>query len=139
MAWNKMKTAVVVGVVAMLATGPTIVTVKQIQNHIQNRKIATTLLEMHHQWATNDYRAKGMKVPVMLDNGHVHGWSAGILGAYVEYNYEENGIEWSKRFHIYRENTNSTTWTLYEIAEPNDTNLLRLARQRKLTTINGDP
>jgi RNA polymerase sigma factor (sigma-70 family) len=139
MVWTKAKTAIVVGIVAILATGSTIITVKQIQNHVQNRKIATTLLEMHHQWATNDYRAKGMPVPAMLNNAQVHAWSAGILGAYVEYNYKENGIEWSRMFQIWRADTNTTTWILYEAAKPKDTNLLRMAWQRKLTTVNGDP
>jgi RNA polymerase sigma factor (sigma-70 family) len=140
MAWTKAKTVIVVGVVAIFATGSTIVIVKQIQNHVRNREIATALLEMHHQWATNDYQAKGMKVPKLLaKQGEVSGWSAGILGAYVEYDYQKAGAEWGRRFWIWRADTNTTSWILFEQAEPKDTNLLGMAWHHKLITVNGDP
>ena len=140
MAWTKAKTVIVVGVVAILATGPTIVTVKQIQNHVRNREIATALLEMHHQWATNDYRAKGMKVPPMLDNRNVHSYGVGLYGAAVEYIEQKDGIEWSRSLGIIRADTNSTTWTLYERGDPTDTNLLKRAwMHQNLTIVKGEP
>jgi len=140
MAWTKTKTAIVAGVIAILVTGPTIVTVKQIQNHVLNHKIATTLLEMRHQWATNDYHAKGMTVPRLLDEqGKIHAWSAGILGAYVEYSFQKDGTEWRRDLHIFRANTNSTTWALSEFAAPMDTNLQSMAWEHKLITVTGEP
>jgi len=139
MAWTKAKTAVVVGVVAIFAAGSTVVTVKQIQNHVRNREIATTLLEMHHQWATNDYHAKGMKVPPTLNNQNVRSWGGGLYGAMVEYYEQKDGIEWSRRLGIIRADTNSTTWTLYEAASPTDTNLLKMAWKHDLLTVKGEP
>ena len=113
--------------------------VQHIRNHTRNRQIATTLLEMHHQWATNDYHAKGMTVPTMLAQEQLHGSSAGILGAYVEYDEQKNGVEWSRRLHILRADTNSTTWTLFEMAVPKDTNLLKMAWKHNLITVTGEP
>jgi hypothetical protein len=99
-----------------------------------------TLVEMHHQWATNDYHAKGMTVPRFLaEQGEVHAWSAGIVGAYVEYSFQKDGIEWSRDLHILRANTNTTTWVLYESAAPMDTNLQSMAWEHKLITVKGEP
>ena len=139
MAWTKIKTAAVVVVGVLLAAGTSTVTVKEIQNHDTNHQIAMALLRLHHQWAANGYHASHSPPPPILNKGQVHAWSAGILGAYVEYDYQTNGIEWTRRFHILRANTNTTVWTLYEIAEPNDTNLVRMAWQHKLITVSGEP
>jgi RNA polymerase sigma factor (sigma-70 family) len=139
MAWTKVKTAIVASAVALLAAGATTLTVTKIQSRIRNREVATALLRMHQQWAANDYRAKGMEVPKSLNNDKVSAYSAGILGAYIQYHFQKNGIDWTKRFHILRENTNSTIWTLYEIAEPNNTNLLNMAWRHKLITVNSNP
>src|SRR5262245_39429496 len=99
-----------------------------------------TLLEMRQQWATNDYRAKGMVVPRFLaEQGEVSGHAAGILGAYVQYDFQSRGIEWTRRFHILRSDTNATKWVLYEFAAPKDTNLVSMARKQKLITVTGEP
>jgi len=102
-------------------------------------QIAMTLLEMHHQWATNDYRAKGMKLPPMLDNRNVHSYGVGLYGAGVEYYEQKDGIEWSRNLGIIRADTNSTTWTLYERATPTDTNLFQMAWKHNLITVKGEP
>jgi hypothetical protein len=111
-----------------------------LSRHIKHRQIAMTLLEMHHDWAANDYHAKGMTVPRFLaEQGDVSASAAGVLGAYVQYDFQKDGIEWTKRLHLLRANTNSTTWVLYEFATPKDTNLLRMAWQHKLISVNGEP
>ena len=111
-----------------------------LSQHIKHRQIAMTLLEMHHQWAANDYHAKGMTVPRFLaDQGEVSENSAGILGAYVKYDFQKDGVEWTRRYHILRADTNTTTWVLYEFAEPKDTNLVRMAWKHKLITVKGEP
>jgi hypothetical protein len=113
--------------------------VQHIRNHIKYLRIATTLLEMHHQWATNDYRAKGMKVPPMLDNRNVRSYGVGLYGAAVDYYDQKDGIEWSRRLGIIRADTKSTTWTLYEEASPTGTNLLQMAWKHNLITVKGEP
>jgi hypothetical protein len=80
-----------------------------------------------------------MTVPTMLAQEHLHGSSAGILGACVEYDEQKNGVEWSRRLHILRADTNSTTWTLFEMAVPKDTNLLKMAWKHNLITVTGEP
>jgi thiol-disulfide isomerase/thioredoxin len=111
-----------------------------IRDEISSRQIAMSLLEMHHRWAANDYHPNGMTVPKLLtEQGQVSGSAAGILGAYVEYNYQKDGVEWSRRFHILRADTNAKTWILSEAAAPKDTNLLRMAWQHKLITVTGEP
>jgi hypothetical protein len=139
MAWTKAKTAIVAGIVVILAAGTTIVTVKQIQYQQRNRGIATALLEMHHQWAANDYHAEGRTVPKILAGEPSQACSAGPWGAYVLYDYQKNGIAWSRIYQLYRENTNTTIWTLYEFAAPKDTNLVKMAWRKKLTTVIGEP
>ena len=114
--------------------------VQHIRNHTRNRQIAMTFLEMHHQWATNDYRAKGMKVPPLLANRNVHSYGVGLYGAAVEYIEQKDGIEWSRSLGIMRADTNSTTWTLYERGDPTDTNLLKMAwMHHNLITVKGEP
>jgi len=105
-----------------------------------SRQIAHALLEMQRQWATNNFRAKGMTVPkVLADLGEVSGSSAGILGAYVQYAFQRDGIEWTRSVHVLRSNTNTTTWVLHEFAAPKDTNLSHLARKRELITVTAKP
>jgi hypothetical protein len=117
--------------------------VQHIASHTKNRQIATALLEMHHQWATNNYQPKTqgmlMPAPPMLTNKDISAWSAGILGAYVMYDELKDGIEWDRMLHLFRVNTNTTEWTLYEAAQPKDTNLLGMAWQHKLVTVTGEP
>jgi len=110
------------------------------RDEASSRQIAVTLLEMHRQWATNDYRAKGMTVPKFLvEQGQVSACSAGILGAYVQYDFQKEGIEWTRRFHISRSTTNTTTWILYESAAPKDTNLSQKAWKHELITVTREP
>jgi hypothetical protein len=95
---------------------------------------------MRHRWATNNYRSKGMTVPRLLaEQGQVSGHASGTLGAFVEYDFQRNGNEWTRRFHILRSDTNSTTWVLYEMAAPKDTNLLKMAWQNELTKVTKEP
>jgi thioredoxin-related protein len=111
-----------------------------IRDEISSHQIAAALLEMHHQWATNDYRTKGMIVPTFLvGQGDVSASAAGILGAYVQYDFQKDGIQWTRRFHILRADTNTTTWVLYEVGSPKDTNLLNMAWKHKLITVTGEP
>jgi hypothetical protein len=79
------------------------------------REIANALVGFHHCWETNGYRPPGTGLPAILQGGLVHASSAGMHGAYVQYHYGMLGVEWSKRYHILRANTNDTVWTLYEI------------------------
>ncbi len=113
--------------------------VQHIRNYTRNRQIAMTLLEMHHQWATNGYHLKGVTVPAMLANDSMHLCSVGKLGAFVEYDEQKSGIVWSRRLSILRADTNSSTWTLYEIAAPTDSNLSQMAWKHKLITVTGEP
>ena len=111
-----------------------------IRDEVSSRQIAMALLEMHHEWFTNGYRSKGMKLPRFLaEQGQVRSSSAGILGAYVEYDFQENAIEWTRSFRISRADTNTTNWVLSEYATPNDTNLVSMAREQKLITVTGEP
>lgn len=111
-----------------------------IRDESSSRQIAMALLEIHHRWATNDYHAKGMTVPKLLTKqGNMRASSAGILGAYVSYDCQKDGIEWIKTLRIFRTDTNTTTWILYEDAAPADTNLLQMAWQHKLITVTGEP
>ena len=111
-----------------------------IRDDISSRQIAMSLLEMHHRWAANGYHPDGMTVPKLLtEQGQVSASSAGILGAYVQYDYQKDGVEWSRRFHILRADTNTTTWTVSENAAPKDTNLLWMGWQHKLITVTGEP
>src|SRR5262245_60074165 len=49
-----------------------------IRDEVSSRQIAMALLEMRKQWATNDYRSKGMKLPRFLaEQGAVSGSAAG--------------------------------------------------------------
>jgi thioredoxin-related protein len=111
-----------------------------VRDEATSRQIAMTLLEMHHQWATNNYRAAGMTVPKFLaEQGAVSGHASGTLGTFVEYDFQRNGNEWTRRFHILRADTNTTTWVLYEMAAPKDTNLLKMAWQHELTKVTKEP
>jgi hypothetical protein len=111
-----------------------------IRDEVSSRQIAMALLEMHHQWFTNGYRSKGMKVPRFLaEQGDVSGSSAGILGAYVRYDFQNGGIEWTRKFHILRPDTNAMKWVLYESATPRDTNLLQMSWKHELITVRGEP
>jgi hypothetical protein len=114
-----------------------------LSQHIKRRHIAMTLLEMHHQWATNDYHAKGMTVPRFLaEQGRVRGYSSGILGAYVEYYSKKSDTNIATfLFGISRANTNTTTWTLEEVGYTpgSPTNLPKIAWKHKLMTVRGEP
>jgi len=106
--------------------------------YIQHRQMAMALLALHHDLAVNNYHATQTPLPKLLTNqGNLRGSSASILGAYVDYNFQEDGVEWTRRYHILRSNTNSTTWVLYEFVEPNDMNLVQMARKHKLITVTG--
>ena len=111
-----------------------------IRDEVSSLQIAMTLLEMRHQWATNDYRAKGMVVPRFLgQQGEVRSYAAGILGAYVQYDFQEGGMEWTRKFQVLRSDTNTTTWVLFESAAPKDTNLLQMAWKHELITVTKEP
>lgn len=111
-----------------------------IRDKSSSRQIAMTLLEMQHQWATNNYQAMGMEVPSFLaKQGEVSSYSAGRFGAFVQYDFQNSGIEWTRRFHIWRADTNTATWVLYEIAAPKDTNLFQLGWKRELIKVRTEP
>ncbi len=59
---------------------------RTIRDETSSRHIAVALLKMHHEWAANDYKSKGMTVPkTLVEQGEVSARSAGELGAYVQY------------------------------------------------------
>ena len=112
-----------------------------LSRHIKHRQIATALLAFHHDWAVNDYHLpKFWRLPNLLTKqGDVSALNASILGAYVEYDFQKDGIEWTRRYYILRADTNTTTWVLYESAKPKDTHLVRIAWKHKLITVKGEP
>jgi RNA polymerase sigma factor (sigma-70 family) len=138
MAWSKTKTTVAMSLFALIVGGAGIVTVADIREHKKIHQIATDLLAMHHDWASYGYHARPLPKN-LAGPGNVHAWSAGILGAYVQYTYKQDGVEWIKMFHILRTDTNTTTWTLSEIVMPADTNLSQMAHTRTLTRVTGQP
>lgn len=111
-----------------------------LSQHTKHRQIAKALLALRHDWAVNGYRPTKTPLPMILVvQGHVSASAAGIFGAYVQYDFQKGGVEWTRRYHIFRADTNTTTWVLYEFAEPKDTNLVSMAWQHKLITVTGEP
>jgi RNA polymerase sigma factor (sigma-70 family) len=139
MAWSKAKTAAVAGAILIFAAGTTAISLVQVRDYTRYHTIAKTLLNMHHEWSINGYKAKGMTIPRSLYKDNWSSYSAGILGAMVLYHYTNNGIEWDKWYQVWRPDTNTTTWTLFEVGYPVDTNLARLAWRHKLATVTGNP
>ena len=79
----------------------------------KHAQIAQALVGFHHEWCRNNYQAQA-GIPTALDSPGVHAYSAGQYGAYVEYNYNKWGAQWGHGYHILREKTNDTVWTLSE-------------------------
>lgn len=129
----------VIGATLAAALGTGIYEVhEQTQLRHEHHQIAMSLLELHHQWATNDYQAVGMHVPRFLRGlGDVRSSSAGILGAYVDYRFKKDNVDWTKTYHILRANTNSTTWVLSEYARPEGRE--RVEWVHELGTVTGEP
>ena len=123
-------------IVVLIILSAATVTIKDIYEHKRNHQLALDLLGMRDEWASNDYHAQPLPRS-LAKKGEARGWSAGILGAYVEYSYRQDGVDGTRTFHIYRPNTNSTTWTLYDIFTPADTNLSQMAHSRTLTIVTG--
>jgi hypothetical protein len=138
MAWSKTKTTVAMSIVILIVVGAAIVTIQQIDEHRKNQQLASALLEMREEWARNGYHAKPLPKNLAA-KGDFHGWSAGILGAYVEYPYRQDGLEGTRMFHILRADTNTTTWTLYDVFIPADTNLSQMSHRRTLTVVKEQP
>lgn len=139
MAWTKTKTSIVAAAIVILTAGTATTVVVEHSNR-SSRQIGAALLAFHHDWLTNNYHPTKTPLPkILTEQGEVSASSAGILGAYVKYDFQKDGIEWEKRYHILRADTNTTTWILYEFAEPKDTNLSRMSWQRKLASVTGEP
>jgi hypothetical protein len=110
---------------------------------VKYRQIAAALLAYNHYMLARDRTAGSYKLPpkaeMLWKQGNPDRFSLGSVSVSVEYHYQTNGIEWCRIFDLWRPNTNSTVWTMYELAYPTDTNLLRMAWKRKLMTVTGEP